>query len=472
MRLQARAGIRLALLQATVVVAAFALAGYLAQVSLEHISQTSIRAHILGEAASLDEEFAQKGASHLPFTVAKRSRLWRGFDYRLSTSGGAFLAGRLPNTKGRMGWDLETLNPPNGPPRHDLTYTKAMPNGDLLTVGQDTAVEAGEMDAVDRTLLICGALGVIVCLGASYLFSRDAWRRIAAVSIAAHGVSQGRLDIRVRTRVGPPQDDVDELAGAFNGMLDQISVLMAQVRQVSTDIAHDLRTPLTRFGHKLERLKREFVGDRKLAAAISGLEADVSEILRMFDALLQLSEIQSVDQAPQAKAADLSLVASHIAEAYRPDIEESGRTLDVRAESALVAGDGDLLAQVIANLLENALRHTPKGSLIRLTVKRIGEEVELSVEDNGPGIPVEQRQQALKPFVRLEPSRNTPGSGLGLAIVAAVAARHQAILSIEDAAPGLRVRMRFTAAQFVPPAAALWRQPLAPVAVRQVKEPT
>jgi signal transduction histidine kinase len=446
MRWQARAGVRLALLQAAVVVVAFGLAGYLAQVSLERISQASIRAHILGEAASLDEEFAHKGADHLPFTVAKRTRLWRGFDYRLSTSGGGLLAGRLPPAHDRLGWDRQDLSPPNAAPRHYLIYTKAMPNGDRLTVGQDTAVEAGAMEAIDRTLLMCGALGVIICLGASYVFTRGTWRRIAAVSTAAHGVSEGNLEIRVQTRAGPPRDDVDELAGAFNGMLDQISLLMWQVRQVSTDIAHDLRTPLTRFGQKLERLKREFAGDHKVSDAVGGLEADVDEILRMFDALLQLSEIQSAEQAPQTKAADLRVVATHVADAYRPDIEESGRTLKVRAESAVVAGDGDLLAQAVANLLENALRHTPKGSRILLTVTPSTEAVELSVEDDGPGIPMEQRERALKPFVRLEPSRNTPGSGLGLAIVAAIAARHQAVLSIENAAPGLRVSLRFALA--------------------------
>jgi signal transduction histidine kinase len=301
------------------------------------------------------------------------------------------------------------------------------------------------MDAIDRTLLACGVLGVIVCLSASYLFTRGAWRRIAAVSTAAHGVSQGRLDIRVQAREGPPRDDVDELAGAFNGMLDQINLLMAQVRQVSTDIAHDLRTPLTRVGQKLERLKRELADDRHLAAAISGLEGDISEILRMFDALLQLSEIQSHDQEQKTKAADLSLVAMHVADAYRPDIEESGRSLEVCTESAVAVGDGDLLAQAVANLLENALRHTPKGSRILLTVKRFGEEVELSVEDDGPGIPLEQRQRALEPFVRLESSRNTAGSGLGLAIVAAIAARHRAAVSIEDVGPGLRVGLRLPA---------------------------
>jgi hypothetical protein len=444
LRLQARAGVRLALVQTLIVVLAFGLAGYLVQIALQQISQASIRAHVAGEVASLDDEYGQKGAQHLPYTVAKRSRLWRGFDYRLLSPDGALLAGKLP-VAAALGWSRLSYTPQGGARRNYFAYTKRMPDGARLTVGQDLAVEAGEMAAIDRSLLMCGLLGVLFCVGASYLFARGTWRRIAAVAATAQAVSQGRLTVRVDAHPGPARDDIDELSSAFNEMLDRIGVLMAQVRQVSTDIAHDLRTPLTRFNQKLERLHAAAGTDPLLLREIRGLEDDVAEILRTFDALLQLSEIEAADRGERHDIADLAEVAARVGEAYRPDIEESGRSLIIDVRPALVKGDGDLLAQGLANLLENALRHTQKGSRVKLTVNPLPDGAELCVEDDGPGIAREHRQRALKPFVRLEPSRSAGGSGLGLAIVAAVAARHAARLSLEDAAPGLRIGLSFPA---------------------------
>jgi signal transduction histidine kinase len=444
MRLQARAGVRLALVQGAVVVVAFMLAGYLAQLSLERISQTSIRASVRGEAASLNDEYRQKGAHHLPYTVAKRSRLWRGFDYRLTSPQHLPLAGRLPAGDEAAGWREVVVPQSDAAPKRYLAYTEVMPDGGFLTVGQDLAVEAREMQAIDRTLLACGALGVVFCVAASHLFSRGTWRRIAAVSKTAHAVSEGRLDIRAPTPEGLPRDDVDELARTFNVMLDRLNALVSQVRQVSTDIAHDLRTPLTRLSQKLERLRLGAGKNAALLNAVNDLEADIDEILRTFDALLQLSEIEAADRLSGAKTVDLADVASRVCDAYRPDIEESGRTLNVRLASALIDGDPELLAQGVANLLENAMRHTPTGTCILVATGGSAGAPELTVEDDGPGIPADRRQQVVRPFVRLEPSRNTPGSGLGLAIAAAVSARHKAVLALEDAGPGLRVRFRFS----------------------------
>ncbi len=435
----AKAGVRLAAVQVLAVVLAFALAGCIAQVSLQRISQRAMRDHVRGEAASLDDEFRQKGAAHLPYTVAKRSRLWRGFEYRLAASDGAVEAGRLPPAPVASGWGEVR----GGHGARYLTYSHAMPDGAELTVGQDLATEAGETNAITQTLLLCGLFGVVLCSALSYLFTRGVWRRIAALSLAAHAVSDGRLDVRVSERGGGPRDDVDELGHAFNAMLERITLLIDQVKQVSTDIAHDLRTPLTRFRQKLDRLRRQVEHDPAMLTAVRGLEDDVGEILRTFDALLQLTEIQSPERAP-ASAFELGEIALRVTEAYRPDLEESGRTLGVRCEDRLrIAGDPDLLAQGLANLLENAMRHTPVGA--HIDVEATGGEsfAELRVSDDGPGIPAAERARALKPFVRLETSRHKPGSGLGLAIVTAIAARHGADMALEDAGPGLRVRLRF-----------------------------
>jgi signal transduction histidine kinase len=230
---------------------------------------------------------------------------------------------------------------------------------------------------------------------------------------------------------------------AFNEMQDRLRRYVEDRTSMVAAIAHDLRTPLTRFNQKLELLRSTVATDPAALRAVAGLEADVLEILRTFDALLQLSEIESAEPTAQTKIADLAEVAARVGEAYRPDIEDSGRSFSITVRPALVHGDGDLLAQGVANLLENALRHTPKGAHVRLSVQPLQDGVDLFVQDDGPGIALENRERAIKPFVRLEQSRHTAGSGLGLAIVPAVAARHAARLSLEDASPGLRIGLRF-----------------------------
>jgi signal transduction histidine kinase len=226
-------------------------------------------------------------------------------------------------------------------------------------------------------------------------------------------------------------------------MLDRIGVLIDQLRQVTTDIAHDLRTPLTRLRHKIERLQSGLRDQPSLARAIGDLDDDVGEIIRTFDALLQLAEIETHDGATAFDLVNLGVIALDVAEAFRPDIEASGRHLLASAEPWLVAADGRLLTQVCANLLENTLRHTPPCTTIQIRVEREGQGARLLVADDGPGVPSEDRREALKPFVRLERSRTTKGSGLGLSIVAAIAGRHGARLALEDGQPGLRVTLTF-----------------------------
>lgn len=443
-RLTRNAGTRLAVIQMIIVVMAFLLAGYLTQVAIRRLEQDEIREHVHGEAASLRDEIRQKGIGHLPYTVSKRTRLWRGFEYRLVSRQGVLLAGRLPDT-GVIGWtELGSVPSHRGEPNHRfLVLTETLFNGSRLSVGQDLAIAAGQAAAVNRILLLCGLLGTVFCLATSFLFTRQAWRRIAQVSKAAQLVTEGQLNQRVALRRANNPDDIDDLGATFNGMLDRIGALIGQLRQVTTDIAHDMRTPLTRLRHKIERLQSDAQPHPPLARAIGDLDDDVGEILRTFDALLQLAEIETHNGATAFDPVNLGDIALDVAEAFRPDIEASGRRLLASGEPWLVAADGALLTQVCANLLENALRHTPSGTTIQIRVERDGQGARLLVADDGPGVNPEDRREALKPFVRLERSRTTKGSGLGLSIVAAIAGRHGARLDLDDARPGLRVALTF-----------------------------
>lgn len=443
-RLLRNAGTRLAMIQMIIVVVAFVLAGYLTQVAIRQLEQGEIREHVHGEAASLRDEIRQKGIGHLPYTVAKRTRLWRGFEYRLVDRDGVLLAGRLPDT-GALGWtELAGVPSHRGEPGHRfLVLTETLFNGSRLSVGQDLAIAAGQTAAVNRILLLCGLLGTVFCLATSFLFTRQAWRRITQVSRAAQRVSEGQLSQRVPLRHARNPDDIDDLGAAFNSMLDRISALIGQLRQVTNDIAHDMRTPLTRLRHKIERLQADARAHPPLARAIGDLDDDVGEILRTFDALLQLAEIETHDGATLFDLVNLGDIVMNVAEAFRPDVEASERRLRTSGQPWLVAGDPALLTQVCANLLENALRHTPPGTTIQIGVERDGQGARLVVADDGPGVSPEDRQEALKPFVRLERSRTTKGSGLGLSIVAAIAGRHGARLELDDARPGLKVVLTF-----------------------------
>ena len=277
----------------------------------------------------------------------------------------------------------------------------------------------------------------------SYLLARGTLRRVDGVVTAARAVSGGQMQVRAPRRRALLPDDIDELGASFNAMLDEIATLMDRVRWVSTDIAHDLRTPLTHVRQKLERLKGAAGANRAVLAAAGEIEGDVDELLRLFDAMLRLAEIENDAGLTNRSSVDLAELAGRIADAYRPDIEASGRRLETRLAPATVAGDADLLGQAIANLLENALRHTPDGARIVLAVDDADGRPRLTVSDDGPGVPAERREQVLQRFYRLEASRTTPGSGLGLAIVGAVAARHGADLALADAVPGLRVSLTF-----------------------------
>lgn len=437
-----RLGVRLALAQALVLFTALGLAGYLSHLSGEMIAQRAIDQSVAGETASLRDEFLQKGAAHLPHTIEKRSRLWHGFEYRLVGADGARRAGALLDPGPALGWS--TVSGGHGETASRFrTYSTRLPDGSVLTVAQDLSPQTRQTTAMTRTLVWCGAFGAAAGFAVTYLVMGGAWRRIAAVARAAREVSTGRLDVRVETRAVGARDDIDELSSAFNAMLAEIDDLMGQVRQVSTAIAHDLRTPLTRVRQQLERLKAAPTATPEVLEGVGRIDADLEELLRSFDAMLRLAEIENAQGGAHRFAIDLGDVAARVVEAYRPDIEEAGRAFEVRIESAAVRGDPQLIAQAVANLLDNTLRHTPAGTPIALGVERRPDGAILHVSDRGAGVPADQRAAVLQRFRRLDPSRSGVGCGLGLAIVAAIAARHGARLTLGDADPGLRVELTF-----------------------------
>jgi signal transduction histidine kinase len=437
-----RTGTRLLALQALALILAFGLTGLAARVSIQSLADQGLRADVAGETRSLDDEWRHKGLPHLPHTIEKRARLWHGFEYGLASADGRPLAGdaRLAELRSE-GWSRA-----RSADGVVLTYTERLPDGGWMSVGRDLANEQRQLKALTGLLALSGVAGVAICLATAWLTTRWTWGRLDKLSATAAQVAEGRLDVRAPVRQAGAPNEIDELSLAFNLMLDRVGRLIDELRRITTDVAHDMRRPLNRARQKVERLARAAHAAPALAADIQRLEMDILEIIRTFDALLQLAEIEG--RLRPESLVDLTAVAERVTEALRPDIEDSGRVLETRLEATQVAGDTDLLAQALANLLENALRHTPPGARIEVQVQSLAGAPRLLVRDDGPGIPRELRERALAPFGRLEASRSTPGSGLGLAIAASIALRHGGRLELGDAAPGLEAAIAF------PPASA------------------
>jgi signal transduction histidine kinase len=261
----------------------------------------------------------------------------------------------------------------------------------------------------------------------------DSIRR--TVSAIIHGDLQHRLPTHVN------EDELNTLSRTINGMLDQIEQLVHGVRNVSNSIAHDLRTPLAELRSRLEELSLIRPPREQTFAEIDGAVADVDRVIRIFDALLRLAEIDAGMRRSGFVSLDASDLAASAVEFYEPAAELKNIGLLFSASGpALVSGDPVLLAQALSNLIDNALKYAPKHGIIEVAVRRLQDgSAEISVSDNGPGISAAERGKVVERFYRGDASRGTPGVGLGLSLVDAVAKLHGSMLEFQDQAPGLRV---------------------------------
>ncbi len=293
------------------------------------------------------------------------------------------------------------------------------------------------------------ALGIGLIGGT--VMSRNLLRRVEQVNRTSERVMAGNLSDRVPLH--GTRDEFDQLAANLNRMLDQIERLMTAMREVTDDVAHDLRTPLSRLRARLERALVPSGSDPSGAdpsgcashgEAIRAAIEEADRLLATFNALLRIAELESGARLDQTTPVDLSEVARSAAELYEPVAEEQGFALSVVAEPGVrISGDWHLLSQALANLLDNALKYAGGGRIELRVFHKDGQAI-LEVADHGPGIPEADRQSVLDRFVRLEPSRTTPGNGLGLSLVRAIARRHDGSVTLEDNRPGLRVRLQFT----------------------------
>jgi signal transduction histidine kinase len=303
-----------------------------------------------------------------------------------------------------------------------------------------------EMGEIILSVVLIGLLPTILLASiAGMLAARNARRRIDTIQKALGDLTGGHMAARVPIATND-QDDLTAISTAVNTMASSQEALIASMRQISTDIAHDLKTPIQRVAVTLDEITRKTALSEGQEDLLGQALTETDRIVKTFQALLQLAQIEGGAVRDRFVPTDLQEVAADVVDFLGADAEEKGFHLEFTEPDAapfLVNGDRHLLTQVLANLIENGLRHTPTGSTIRVRLARSGAHVVLCVSDNGPGIPSDQRDKVLRRLYRLEQSRTTEGNGLGLSLVAAICTLHGAQLSLDDNDPGLVVRVVF-----------------------------
>ena len=437
--------VKLSIAFAGLVVTSFLLVGIVIWLVARHSAETELRQDIQLELVAIRTELASEGLDATIAAINARAEHPGALEYWFADPNGKRLAGDIPQMDGPDGWRdvLVDEKGQTGIERREemLVFTETLPGGTRLSVGDDLRRARAVQNAVLRTLASVGTVAVLLCLVVGVLATRRVLSRINALSTTFNSVAAG--DIGARFPVNGSASDIEQIGVGVNKMLDRVEALVTDVRRVSRDVAHDLRTPLTHLQQRLEQAKNEENPAARIAA-VEGAQQKGQEILRIFDAIVRLAEIEAGAGKHRFKDVDLAAVVERVADAYRPDIEEScHRIKTVDTKPCIVRGDEDLLSQAVANLVENAMRHTPTGTEMTLRVFSDGTSKGFEVVDNGPGVPPSAVDLIQKPFVRLDESRTTPGSGLGLSLVAAIARFHDAELRIAAANPGLRVTMTF-----------------------------
>jgi signal transduction histidine kinase len=408
--------------------------------STTHYMERQIDASVTGELSEIRVAAGGDSLPQLRDVVAALTVRSPDFFYLLQDASGKVLAGNLPSTQPLPGvrqWSGSTHHR-RSPFAGLRGQGRGVGGGAYLFVGLST-LQLHEMEGLVVHAFLWGlTLAMILAFAGGAAMSLSLLRRIEAVSRTSRDIVGGELQRRIPER--GTGDEFDHLAASLNAMFDRIQTLMEGLRQVSNDIAHDLRTPLTRLRQRLERAQRRDGVDSGSNAVIKQAICDVDSILETFGALLRIAQIESGARRAGFSQLDLADVLRTVIEIYQSAFEEVGRTFVAQIEPALnINGDRELLTQLFANLLDNALRHSPPSARIALSARHESERIIVSIADEGPGIPAEFREKVMQRFFRLEGSRSTPGSGLGLSLAKAVASLHESELVFTDNRPGLCV---------------------------------
>lgn len=406
---------------------------------------------IVTEYQSLRSDYERSGRDGLIDAIRRRMtyRSSRDRVYLLVDPAMTVLAGTLgqwpPAVGAGSGW-VEFRAVGASPEATDGPLLRAMletfPNGDRLLVGRDIS-GLDRFTAQIRTAVISGlALIFVLAAVASILVTRRTVGRIESINATSRAIMRSGLDTRIPLRGS--HDEWDSVAENLNLMLDRIETLMAEVKQVSDNVAHDLRTPLTRMRGRLEKA---YHGPRAAAddqSLIGDTIADLDAVLRIFASLTRIAQIETQARKGAFRRVNLADISSEVVELYDAAAEQDSTRLSIAGDrEVLVTGDRDLIFDAISNLVDNAIKHGRRGGQVVVVSENGDGGAMVSIADEGTGIPADQHEHVFKRFYRLEHSRYTPGNGLGLSLVAAVARLHGARIEMLDNAPGLKVKLLF-----------------------------
>ncbi|MGY6567669.1 MAG: sensor histidine kinase [Salinarimonas sp.] len=405
---------------------------------------------IEAEITGLAEQFERGGLPRLIRSINRRSRSPSASLYLITTPAGRPIAGnveavstRLLAQPGEHRISYERVTGEEGAQVHRaLVRVYHLPGGNRLLVGRDIE-ESERMRDVVRRAFLWSLFWVFLFGGVGgWIVAKRLLGRVEAMTLTTRSIMAG--DLGGRLAIAGTGDELDRLAESLNTMLGRIEELMAGMRQVSDNIAHDLKTPLTRLRNRADGALREARTPEELRTALEGAIEESDNLIRVFNALLMIARLEAGNAEDLVRDFDAAATVTDVAELYDAVAEEAGMRLETQITPDLpVRGSPELLAQALSNLIDNALKYAgPDGEretskVIRLIAGREGGRVTISLRDNGPGIPEEARERVVKRFVRLEDSRNRPGFGLGLSLVTAIARLHGGSLRLEDGAPGL-----------------------------------
>jgi signal transduction histidine kinase len=430
---------------------ALALLGYLYWATALFMNR-QITETIQAESNGIVEQYDAGGLQGLRRVIQRRSAAYpnRASIYLLTDPSGRPLAGNIdswplvePDPEGWMTFKLNVQTEEETTERRRALARAFLVGGDFrLLVGREVEDRMHVQSLIKKALGWGLALTLLLGLAGGFLMSRGMLGRVDAINRTTRRIMAGDLSQRIDLRGS--RDEFDQLTENLNAMLDQIERLLDGMRQVTDNIAHDLRTPLNRLRARVEVALLKDLDAADARALLEQTLADVEAMIGTFNALLAIARAEAGSERASFASIDLAALTADLAELYGPLAEEKGIVFARSCPSGVrVGGNRELLAQALANLLDNAIKYTPEGGVVELQVAHGPRGPVITVADSGPGIPEADRERVLERFVRLESHRTTPGNGLGLSLVKAVAVLHGASLRLEDNRPGLRVRLEF-----------------------------
>lgn len=408
---------------------------------------------IMTEYLGLQGAYERAGRDGLIALIKQRmaDQSFAGNVYMLVDSSLAALAGNLkvwPSTVTAVrGWtEFRAPEPLSNATSRPLlrAMLETFPSGDRLLVGRNISDLDSFTNQIKTAVILSIALMFVVAGVASVMVTRRTVGRIESINATSRAIMLSGLDKRIPLRGS--NDEWDRVAENLNLMLDRIETLMGEVKQVSNNVAHDLRTPLTRMRGRLEKAyhgQRIGEDDQSL---IGDTIVDLDAVLRIFSSITRIAQIETQARKGAFRTVNLVEIAGEVVELYDAAAEQDGtRLILVGDQEVLVTGDRDLIFDAIANLVDNAIKHGRAGGQVIVANDNIDGRPVISVADDGPGIPADEYERVFKRFYRLERSRYTPGNGLGLSLVAAVARLHGARIEMIDNSPGLKLELWFPA---------------------------